>query len=412
MADDGRETTVAVVGGGLHGVCVAAHLRAAGLSPADLRILDPHPELLARFADRARRCGTRTLRSSVAHHVGADCSLTGFAADRDREVELVATTDYPRRPTLSLFLDHARHVVARQDLDDCHRQTTVTGIAREGDGYRLSTRGEPVVADRVVLAVGVDAGLTYPAWARDLPAEAPVTHVWADDAAPPRLADRPGRVAVVGGGVTAGQFACRLATTVGTETTLLCRRPLRVQQAEAPAVWTEWDHLTETLHTLPPGSDARHRLVRSARADGTVPPYVKVRLAKARDRGRLAGHVREVTAAVPTDEGVRLRLADGASVVAGAVVLATGLESVSTHPLVARVADALGLARDGEGYPVVCDRSLAWRRPDGSRSGVFPVGAAAKTTLGPLAPNLAGARLAADRLTPRLAPAGPEPPSL
>lgn len=405
MAVDGTEPTVAVVGGGLHGVCVAAHLRAAGLSVDDVCVLDPHPELLARFTERARRCGTRTLRSSVAHHVGADYSLVAFADDRDRTVELVSTTDYPRRPTLELFLDHARHVVARQNLDDCHVQTTVTGVAREGDGYRLSTRSGPVVADRVVLAVGVDAGLTYPEWARGLPATAPVTHVWADDATASRLADRPGRVAVVGGGVTASQFACRLATDVGTETTLLCRRPLRVQQAEAPAVWTEWDHLAETLHTLPPGSAARHRLVRSARADGTVPPYLKVRLAKARDRGRLAGHVREVTAAAPTDDGVRLRLSDGTTAVAGTVVLATGLESVSTHPLVARVGEELELARDGEGYPVACDRTLAWRRRDGGRSGVFPVGAAAVTTLGPLASNLAGARLAADRLVPQLVPA-------
>jgi len=403
------EPSYAVVGGGLHGVCVAAHLRAAGVETDRLTIYDPHPELLAVFADRAKRCGTRTLRSSIDHHVGATTTLASFAADRDRELELVSTTDYPRRPTLGLFLDHAHHVVTRHDLDACHVRAAVTGVVRGDDGaYRLDTTAGATTADRVVLAVGLDAGLSYPAWARSLPADAPVTHVWADGATPADLAARPGRTVVVGGGVTAGQLACRLATgsaSAGHRTgaraegvTLLCRRPLRVQQAEAPSAWTAYDHLAETLHTLPPGSRARHRLLRRARADGTVPPYVRVRLRKARDEGRLVGRVGETTAATATDDGVRLELADGDTLSAGGVVLATGLEPVASHPLLTRIAEELGLARGVENYPIPCDRTLAWRRTDGDRSRVFVTGAAATTALGPLAPNIAGARLAADRL--------------
>lgn len=406
----GDEPSYAVVGGGLHGVCVAAHLRAAGVETDRLTIYDPHPELLAVFADRAKRCGTRTLRSSIDHHVGATTTLASFAADRDRELELVSTTDYPRRPTLGLFLDHAHHVVTRHDLDACHVRAAVTGVTRDGGGerYGLNTTAGAATADRIVLAVGLDAGLSYPAWARSLPADAPVTHVWADGPTPANLAARPGRTVVVGGGVTAGQLACRLATGsvpadhragAGAEgVTLLCRRPLRVQQAEAPSAWTAYDHLAETLHTLPPGGRERHRLLQQARADGTVPPYVRVRLRKARDEGRLVGRVGEATAATATDDGVRLELADGDSLSAGAVVLATGLEPVASHPLLARFAETLGLACGVENYPIPCDRTLAWRRTNGDRSRVFVTGAAATTALGPLAPNLAGARLAADRL--------------
>ena len=401
------EPSYAVVGGGLHGVCVAAHLRAAGVETDRLTIYDPHPELLAVFADRAERCGTRTLRSSINHHVGATTTLASFAADRDRELELVSTTDYPRRPTLGLFLDHAHHVVARHDLGACHVRAAVTGVTRGGnERYTLDTTAGAATADRIVLAVGLDAGLSYPAWARSLPADAPVTHVWADGSTPAELAARPGQTVVVGGGVTAGQLACRLATgsaagdgRAGDErVTLLCRRPLRVQQGEAPSAWTAYDHLAETLHTLPPGSRARHRLLRRARADGTVPPYVRVRLRKARDEGRLVGRVGEATAATATDDGIRLALADGESMSAGAVVLATGLEPVAAHPLLERLAETLGLARGVENYPIPCDQTLAWRRTNGDRSRVFVTGAAATTALGPLAPNLAGARLAADRL--------------
>jgi len=401
---EGSEPSYAVVGGGLHGVCVAAHLRAAGVGTDRLTIYDPHPELLAVFADRARRCGTRTLRSSIDHHVGATTTLASFAADRGRELELVSTTDYPRRPTLRLFLDHAHHVVARHDLDVCHARAAVTGVSRGDEAYRLDTTGGPTVADRIVLAIGLDAGLSYPAWARSLPPDAPVTHVWADGATPAELASRAGRTVVVGGGVTAGQLACRLATGSATAdgradgVTLLCRRPLRVQQAEAPSAWTAYDHLAETLHTHPPGSEARHRLLRRARADGTVPPYVRVRLRKARDGGALTGRVGEATAATATDDGVRLELADGDSLSAGAVVVATGVEPVASHPLLARLAEDLGLARGVENYPIPCDRTLAWRRTDGDRSRVFVTGAAAITALGPLAPNLAGARLAAEQL--------------
>jgi hypothetical protein len=71
---------------------------------------------------------------------------------------------------------------------------------------------------------------------------------------------------------------------------------------------------------------------------------------------------------------------------------------VVEHPLVERVAAALGLARDGRGYPVLDDRTLAWRHTDGTASRVTVSGALAAPTVGPFAQNIAGAHRAAERL--------------
>ena len=433
-----------IVGGGVHGVCVGTHLLAAGVPRDRLRIVDPHDELLASFESRARTCGTRTLRSPVGHHVAvADDSLEQFAVEHDREVELLSTTDYPRRPTLDLFLDHARTVVHETGLSDCHVRATVTGLNRadtteetetapetetaaktetaaeaETDLWRVATTAGSHHAHNVVLAVGLDSGPSLPDWARELPADAPVWHVWEEEFELACVTDDDRRPVVIGGGVTAAQLACRLAAE--TPTTLLCRSGMETEQAEAAASWAEWEQITTRLHTYPPGAPERHELVRRERNDGTIPPYLRWRIQKARSNGALTTAVREVTdlsveqattetatagGVTDADGGqqsarqVDIHLNCGTTLENVAVVLATGVESVVSDPLVETVAAELELARDEAGYPILDDTTLAWRRRDGTRTSVFVTGSLALTTVGPLAPNVVGARLAARRLS-------------
>jgi hypothetical protein len=386
-----------VVGGGIHGTCLANYLRAeGGYATDELRVVEPRARLLDSFETKARNCGMRTLRSGFLQHVDTEpFSLRSFAAARDREEELVATSTLQRRPTLDLFLDHARAVVDRRGLDALHHRARVTGLSRRGDRLRVATDDATLDARRVVLAVGLGARPTVPGWAESLADTPWLAHVWDGDF-DPTAAGFDGPTYVVGGGITAAQVACHLAPTA--DVTLLSRHELSVALTEASPEWLDWRHVEREIHSLPPGSSARHERIRAARNDGTVPPYALSRLDAARECADLTLRLGEIVRAHATDEGLFLRFADGTTATGARVVLATGLDPVVEHPLVERVAAALGLARDGRGYPVLDDRTLAWRHTDGTASRVTVSGALAAPTVGPFAQNIAGAHRAAERL--------------
>jgi len=99
-----------------------------------------------------------------------------------------------------------------------------------------------------------------------------------------------------------------------------------------------------------------------------------------------------------TDDGLLVRFADGASTANAQVLLATGLEPAPDHPLVSQAAETLGLERGANGFPVLNDRTLAWRRIDGTDSRIYVAGKLAETAVGPLARNIVGARRVAERL--------------
>ncbi|TKX46504.1 thioredoxin reductase [Halorubrum sp. SD690R] len=404
-----------IVGGGIHGTYLANYLLTEGEYTRDeIQILDPREELLASFAKKANQCGMETLRSTFVHHIDTESfSLESFAEGHHRAHELVSTRNYPDRPTLDLFLDHARDVIERHELADCHHRSKVTDVTRSAgtETYVVETDAGAIETNRVVLAVGLGATPTLPEWTTSLPDDAPLAHVW-DEAFNPATPDPfEGRTFVVGGGITAGHLACRLADR--TVVTLLSRHELEIELTEADPHWINWRHIGKEIHTLPPGSEARLDRVRAARNDATIPPYVERRLVEARDGGALEHRQGKITSANTTDEGLSLRFDDGKRATAARVVLATGLEPVPEQALVDHVSESLSLARGAEGFPVLNDRTLAWRRTDGSESAVYVSGALAEPSVGPFARNIVGARRAAERILdpPDQAQTGPLPMS-
>ena len=162
----GQHQECVIVGGGIHGTYVARDLLDSGISEETLTVVDPHEQLLAAFRQNAHACGTETLRSSFVHHLGSDpFSLEAFATERGREDELVATVDYPARPSLSLFLDHAESVIDDREIEAVHEQATVEAIGCDGDRYRVETTTGPVTTANVVLALGHGGRYRYPEWA-------------------------------------------------------------------------------------------------------------------------------------------------------------------------------------------------------------------------------------------------------
>jgi len=389
-----------IVGGGVHGTCVANYLLdEGGYDHEELCLIDPHERLLGSFETKARKCGMRTLRSTFVHHIDTEpFSLDSFAEGAHREHELIPTEDYPNRPTLDLFLDHVRYVIDRRGIDDCHFQSAVTNIERpESQGpLRVETGRGTFRARRVVLAVGLGGQLTVPSWATSLPDGARLAHVWDDDFDPTTAAAFDGRTFVVGGGITAAQLACRLSE--GADVTLLSRHDLEVELTEADSRWINWRHIEQEIHSLPPGSAARCDRIRAARHDATIPPYVERRLADARDCGALDVRHGEIECARASGDGLHLRFDDGTTETDAQVVLATGHDSAPKHPLVGALAESLSLERGANGFPVLDDRTLAWQRSDGADSALYVSGALAEMSVGPFARNVVGARRAAERL--------------
>ncbi|SDK01675.1 FAD/NAD(P)-binding protein [Natronorubrum texcoconense] len=390
-----------IVGGGIHGTyCCQRLLEETDLERGDLLIVDPHDRLLDSFRQKARACEMDELRSTFVHHVGTEpFGLESFAEGRDRTDELRPTPGYPRRPTLSLFLDYAEYVIDRADLEALHRRAAVESIRRSTDGsdsLALETSDSRIRARTCVLAIGHGGRYRTPPWAAGIDS---ITHVW-DGFDPETPADE---TVVVGGGITAAQLATCLAERDREPVTLCARRDLETATTEADPRWINWNHISRHLHRHPPGSRERYETVREARNDATVPSMLLERLETAVDDGSLSIRYGDVRSAREVDGRVRLLLEDGGCLSAERGVLATGFAPVFEHPFVDRVAGALDLERGHRGMPVLDDETLAWSRTDGSGSSVYVTGALAAGSVGPLAGNIAGARRGADRLTTAIA---------
>ena len=387
-----------IVGGGIHGTYLGQRLlEDTSFDAADVCIVDPHERLLASFREKANACGMDALRSTYVQHIGTEpFGLESFADGTDREGELVPTVDYPPRPSLDLFCDYSEYVIERKGLDSLHRQATVEAVHDlQGEtGLRLETTAGPIDTEQCVLAIGNGGRYRWPDWGVDLPR---VDHVW-DGFDPDRSVDR---TIVVGGGITAAQLACELSESESVA--LLSRHPLEWEISEADPPWINWSHVERNLHVHPPGSHRRFEVISDARHTGTVPPYLYDEFEDRTEEGTLTITEGTVDSAVAEDGVVRLTLEHGLQLVGNRVVLATGFEPVFEHPFVDRVATELDLDRGYRGMPVLDDDTLAWQRTDGRFVPMYVSGALALGTVGPYAPNLAGARRAADRITTSIA---------
>lgn len=381
-----------VVGAGIHGTYLARELLDAGVEEDEILLVDRDGEFLGSFERKARACGMETLRSTFVQHVGPDpFGLETFAEGRDREEELRSTPGYPPRPSLELFVDHTEHVIDRFGLEALLLEREVRGIDREDDGFAVETTDGVVSADNVVLAVGPGDRYRRPSWASNTPK---IEHVWDVDAPPEARIDPGEHVWVIGGGVTAGQFATSVSDVAGS-VTLCVREPIEEAIPEADPRWINWRHIERELHSLPPGSQARYERVREARNEGTMPGYLACEV---RETPAIEIRRGEVTAANDLGGPVSLFGDAGRIGAADRVFLATGFDPVYERPLVGSIADSLGLERGYRGVPVLDDETMAWRRQDGTPSGLFVTGRLAECTAGPLAGNIHGARRAAERI--------------
>jgi len=366
----------------------------------------------------------RFLRSPGVHHVGVGAHDLFRWASRRRWRDVVPFKGRNRRPSLELFQAHARAVIREAGLDRCLEPASMMGIEEVRGGLRVLTDRGSLTARRVILAPGGDQA-PYPAWAETAPG---VHHLFApglDLGAWTRMVrDTGGRPAIIGGGISAVQATLHVAEMVPDRPVILVlRHPLRVHRFDSDPGWLGPRNL-RAFHAEP-DPVRRRGMIAAARNRGSITAEEQSRLRSAVRSGRVEMVFGEVESAespagregtgpcrlsvrsCPNPVGAPGSQAgpdvpDGPELdrgtlrfdVAG-VLLATGLAGGGGCPWVHPVAEGLGLPLSGGGIPRV-DRGLWW----GDR--IFVTGTLADLELGPVAGNIAGARMAGLRLLARV----------
>lgn len=379
-----------IIGGGIHGVYLALVLTArGGVAPERLRILDPHPQLMARWNECTASTGMVYLRSSRVHHLGLDPRDLLVYARRQGERAGQFFGPYGR-PSLELFRDHCAALIAEHGLDHLHIAGRALGLARVSGGWRIETSAGGLEARRVLLALSVSEQLRWPVWSTALrEIGAPIHHLYEQGfqhAALPPVE----HCVVLGGGISAAQTALGLARRSPASVTLLLRHPIREAKFDSEPCWL--GPACMARFEAEPDLRKRRAMIKGARNPGTMPDDVARALRRAVRWGLLTVHQGEVTRARRADDGsVVLDLADGATLRAERVLLATGFaQQRPGGPWLDAAIGTHGLPLAPCAYPQV-DRALRWAE------GLYVTGALAELELGPAARNIAGARHAGER---------------
>jgi hypothetical protein len=369
----------------------------------------------------------RYLRSPGVHHVGIGAHDLFRWASKRRWRDVVPFRGRNRRPSLELFQAHARSVIREAGLDRCLETASMTGIEEVRGGLRVLTDRGSLTARRVILAPGGDQA-PLPSWAEagpSVPGEAApgLHHLFAPDLDlgdwMHTVRDTRGRPAIIGGGISAVQATLRIAEPGSDRPVILVlRHPLRVHRFDSDPGWLGPRNLRG--FQAEPDPVRRRSMIAAARNRGSVTAEEQSRLRTAVRSGRVElvfGEVERLESAEGGGGAGPYRLSvrscpnpggepgsTGGPEVGGetlrfdvaGVLLATGLAAGGgACPWIHPVAEGLGLPLDAGGIPRV-DRGLWW----GER--IFVTGTLADLELGPVAGNIAGARMAGMRLLARV----------
>ena len=384
-----------VVGGGIHGVHLAVRLlKDAGVPRDRLRIVDPGAHLL----DSWRRCSTNVdmafLRSPGVHHLDANpFSLLQFAGVRSKKTQTprgMFRQPY-RRPSRKLFKEHCDSVLRAYDLPALHVRNRVVDLdlTCEHAEVRLAD-GDSLFARNVLLAIGASEQPRWPDWGTSLrDAGAHIEHIFT-----PGFHLKPkdwlGRVAVVGGGITAAQVAIRLSQGDRREVHVVSPHAPLKEIFDSDPGWIG-PRFMRRFSATPDLTDRRNAIT-AARHVGTIPPDVHRTLRKAVERGAIIWHEGSIEAR-KLDHGVGFVVGEETLTV-DSILLATGFEAKRPGgALLDGVIEKHSLPCAGCGYPIV-DTHLRWHPR------VFVTGPLAELEVGPIARNIVGARQAAERIVP------------
>ena len=380
-----------ILGGGIHGTHLSLLLtREGGCRPDSVRVLDPHPVPLAAWTQRALNVGMRYLRSPGPYHLDTDPMALQYFLPEVPDLRQNAFLEPYRRPSLALFSAHAGRVIEAHGLQGLRLRGTAQGLRIKPGHVEVETRTGVVAARRVVLATGGCEACVWPDWARKLRAAGlPVRHVFEPGF---RRENVPAwrQLVVVGGGISAHQLALALARRQPGGVTLVLRHAPRVHLLDSDPGWSTPRLLGPFRKLRDPA--VRRAAIREARRPGSVPEEVLAEVEAAEAQGLLRRVTTEIVAASRFGDQAVLQGAQGCTLSADQVILATGFSG--RRPGAAWLDEVV--AREEWpvapcGYPLV-DAGLRWHPR------IYAMGPFAELEIGPIARNIVGAQHAAWRI--------------
>jgi len=376
-----------IVGGGIHGVHIAARLiDEADVDPGRLRIVDPGERLLERWRMCTETTGMTHLRSPSVHNIDPNpWSLLRSAGKRKNRKKGLFAAPYDR-PNLMFFNEHCDKVIKAFGLNKLHIRARATTCRVDCDGVSVGlSTGTDISTANVVLAIGAGEQPKWPDWAPQ--GDSRVHHVF--DPSFDGWPSSPETVVVVGGGISAGQVALRLLDE-GHEVHLVSRHALREHQFDSEPGWLGPRYMD--VFEKEKDADQRRVMITDARHTGSVPPDVRHALDRAIHHGQVHWHECAVDGLEVHDADLQLRLTSGTVLEVQRVLMATGFAGHRPGgALIDQLVESAALPCASCGYPIV-DKALRWHPR------VYVSGPLAELELGPTSRNISGARRAAERL--------------
>lgn len=380
-----------IVGGGIHGVHIAARLIGqANVNIEQIRIIDPNEKLLQRWKDCTSTTGMQYLRSPSVHNLDIDpWALLDKALEEENQGIPLFSPPYDR-PSLEFFNDHCNEIIARYQIDELHIQAKAESCSLESEFVMVEIdNGQQIAAKNVVFAMGAGDQPTWPEWSK-IDSEK-IHHIFSDNFdALPNLKES---VSIIGGGISAGQVALRLAKD-GHEVTLVTRHELREHQFDSDPGWLGPMYMDGYSKII--DVNKRRKLITKARHKGSMSPDVIESLNEQIAQGNISWHIDDVDELIEDNEQLVIKLESGEKIIADRILLATGFEG--NRPggeLITQLIESASLPCAKCGYPIV-DQTLCWH------PGIYVSGPLAELELGPVSRNISGARRAADRIVSSL----------
>ena len=372
-----------IVGGGIHGVHLAHRLlQQTPLTHDDIRILDPHKELLHEWWQRARNCGMRYLRSPKVHQIDIDpWSLAKYAdkLENRSDTNFIPPKD---RPSVELFHRHCRMVIDNHRLESLQIRGLALEILDRIGHVSVVTSEERIQARFVLLALGMGEQPFWPPWASRIKKEGlAVNHVF-DPGFSLKNIQADGTIAVIGAGISGGHLALHLTEKGFDSVLLVSKKDNQVSDFDFDPGWLGPKYLDQFYRR---SYDLRRSQIMAARTNGSVPRDMKIALDKVTALNKLTCIVDEIIDAKDQGGGALLIGRHG-RYDCQKIVLATGfIENRPGNGFINQAIKEFGLKTAACGFPVI-GPSLQWHER------IFVTGPLSELQIGPSARNIAGAR--------------------
>lgn len=375
---------IAFVGSGPHNLTTLAFvLRANPALRSEVVVFDPSGTWLTQWDRQMAAQEIVHLRSSSVHHPDPDpLALRRFAQGRESEF-------YPpyALPGTKLFREFCEDVIHRYDLGGMVVPRSVVSLAEAPGGLELKLDDGSVRTARAVVVARGGGGRIWPSWA---PAPTP-TLIHSDSVDWVDLErHQPGRLVLVGGGLTAGHLALG-ALRRGWSVDLVTRRPVNYKLFDAAPGWIGPKHMAGFHRET--NWNRRRKMIARARGGGAMTEEIRDLLVPYRRAGRLVLRPRCLVRGLePRGDGWRVLCGWGRTLEADRVWLSTGYRlELARDPLFAGLTSAHPL-QTIDGLPVLEDDCRWPGLP------LYLMGMPAALRVGPTARNFPGARQVASRI--------------